>query len=158
MHACQQPLGDVPARAPLRKAINHSLPQDVPMVASSASPLVGASDVIESLIGKAKQRLEAHGRSELHKSILVLPCLCGALPHDLVAKALTTVRVQDVTPWGAEEVGETRLAVRRRALGRRQPRKPETKLPHALLRQDKTFYNLAGGGCLVEHRKTCHLY
>ena len=114
-------------QAPLRKAINHSLPQDVPMVASSASPLVGASDVIESLIGKAKQRLEAHGRSELRKSILVLPCLCGALPHDLVAKALTTVRVQDVTPWGAEEVGETRLAVRRRALGRRQPRKPETK-------------------------------
>jgi hypothetical protein len=127
MHACQQPLGDVPARSPLRKAINHSLPQYVPMVASSASPLVGSSDVIESLIGKAKQCLEAHGRSELHKSILLLPCMCGALPHNLVAKALTTVRVQDVTTWGAEEVGETRLSVRRRALGRRQPRKPETK-------------------------------
>ncbi len=127
MHACQQPLGGVPARSPLRKAINHSLPPYVPMVASSASPLVGSREVIESLIGKAKQRLEAHGRSELHKAILLLPCLCGALPHDLVAKALTTVRVQDVTTWGAEEVGETRLSVRRRALGRRQPRKPETK-------------------------------
>ena len=99
----------------------------MPIVASSASPLLGSSDVIESLIGKAKQRLEANGRSELNKSLLLLPCMCGELNHDLVAKALTTVRVQDVTTWVAEEVGETMLSVRRRALGRRQPQKPETK-------------------------------
>ena len=127
IHACQQTLGDLPARSPLRKEINHYLQQYVPIVASSASPLLGSSDVIESLIGKAKQRLEAHGRSELNKSILLLPCMCGELTHDLVAKALTTVRVQDVTTWVAEEVGETMLSVRRRELGRRQPQKPETK-------------------------------
>ncbi len=127
IHACQQTLGALPARSPLRKAINHYLQHYVPIVASSARPLWGSSDVIESLIGKAKQRLEAHGRSELNKSLLLLPCMCGALPHDLVAKALTTVRVQDVTTWVAEEVGETMLSVRRRELGRRQPRKPETK-------------------------------
>ena len=127
IHTCQQTLGDLPAHSPLRKEINHYLQQYVPIVASSASPLLGSSDVIESLIGKAKQRLEAHGRSELNKSILLLPCMCGALTHDLVAKALTTVRVQDVTTWVAEEVGETMLSVRRRELGRRQPRKPETK-------------------------------
>ena len=101
--------------------------QYVPIVASSASPLLGSSDVIESLIGKAKQRLEAHGRSELNKSILLLPCMCGELTHDLGAKALATVRVQDVTTWVAEAVGETMLSVRRRELGRRQPQKPETK-------------------------------
>jgi len=127
IHACQQTLGDLPARSPLRKEINHYRQQYVPIVVSSARPLLGARDVIESLIGKAKQRLEAHGRSELNKSILLLPCMCGELTHDLVAKALTTVRVQDVTTWGAEEVGETMLSVRRRELGRRQPRKPETK-------------------------------
>ena len=127
IHACQQTLGDLPARSPLRKEINHYLQQYVPIVASSASPLLGSSDVIESLIGKAKQRLEAQGRSELNKSLLLLPCMCGELTHDLVAKALTTVRVQDVTTWVAEEVGETMLSVRRRELGRRQPRKPETK-------------------------------
>ena len=127
IHACQQTRGDLPARSPIRKEIKHYLQQYVPIVASSASPLLGSSAVIESLIGKAKQRLEANGRSELNKSILLLPCMCGELHHDLVAKALTTVRVQDVTTWVAEEVGETMLSVRRRALGRRQPQKPETK-------------------------------
>jgi len=127
IHACQQTLGDLPARAPLRKELNHYLPQYVPSMASSASPLVGASDVIEALLGQAKQRLEAKGRSELNKSILLLPCMCGELTHDLVAQALTTVRVQDVTTWVAEEVGETMLSVRRRELGRRQPQKPETQ-------------------------------
>jgi hypothetical protein len=127
IRACQQTLGDLPARSPIRKAINHYLQQYVPIVASSASPLLGSSDVIESLIGKAKQRLEANSRSELNKSILLLPCMCGELNHDLVAKALTTVRVHDVTTWVAEEVGETMLSVRRRELGRHQPQKPETK-------------------------------
>ena len=56
IHACQQTLGDLPARSPLRKEINHYLQQYVPIVASSASPLLGSSAVIESLIGKAKRR------------------------------------------------------------------------------------------------------
>ena len=127
IHACQQTLGDLPARSPIRKEIKHYLQPYVPIVASSDSPLLGSSEVIESLIGKAKQRLEANGRSELNTSILLLPCMCGELTPDLVAKALTTVRVQDVTTWVAEEVGETMLSVRRRELGRRQPQKPETK-------------------------------
>jgi len=127
LHACQQTLGDLPARSPIRKEINHYLQPYKPIVASSASPLLGASDVIASLIGKAKQRLAANGRSELNKSILLLPCMCGALTHDMVAKALTTVRVQDVRTWVVEEVGETMLSVRRRELGRRQPQKLETK-------------------------------
>jgi hypothetical protein len=133
MHACQQTLGDLPARSPLRKEITHSLQQYVPIVASSASPLLGSSDVIESLIGKAKQRLEAHGRSELNKSILLLPCMCGELTHDLVAKALATVRVQDVMTWVAEEVGDTMQSKRRREFPRSRPHKPgaETAEPLA---------------------------
>ena len=99
----------------------------------SGSPLLGSSDVIESLIGKAKQRLEAHGRSELNKSILLLPCMCGELTQDLVAEALTTVRVQDVTTWVSENVGETMQSKRRREFPRSQPQKPgaETAEPLA---------------------------
>jgi len=52
---------------------------------------LGSSDVIESLIGKAKQRLESNGRRELNKSILLIPCMCGELTQDLVAEALATV-------------------------------------------------------------------
>ena len=95
----------------------------MPVVEWSGSPLLGSSDVIESLIGKAKQRLEAHGRSELHKSILLLPCMCGELTQDLVAEALTTVRVQDVTTWVSENVGETMQSNRRREFPRSQPQK-----------------------------------
>ena len=121
IHACQQTLGDLPARSPLRKEINHYLQQYVPMVASSASPLLGSSDVIESLIGKAKQRLEANGRSELNKSILLIPCMCGELTQDLVAEALSTVSVQDVTTWVSKNVGETMQSKRRREFSCSQP-------------------------------------
>ena len=86
MHACQETLGDLPVRSPIRKEVSRYLQRYLPVVESSNSPLLGSSDVIESLIGKAKQRLEANGRSELNKSILLIPCLCGALTQDLVAE------------------------------------------------------------------------
>ncbi len=127
IQACQETLGDLPVRSPIRKEVSHYLQQYVPLVASSASPLLGSSDVIESLIGKAKQRLEANGRREMNKSILLVPCLCGEFTQELVAEALTTVRVQDVTTWVSEEVGETMQSVRRRELPRPRPQKPETK-------------------------------
>jgi hypothetical protein len=89
--------------------------------------------VSESLIGKATQRLEAHGRSALNKSILLIPCLCGERTQDLVAEALTTVRVQDVTTWVAENVGETMQSKRSKEFPRSQPQKPgiETAEPLA---------------------------
>ena len=133
MQACQERLSDLPAKSPIRKEVSHYLQHYVPVVELSGSPLLGSSDVIESLIGKAKQRLEAHGRSELNKSILLIPCMCGELTQDLVAEALTTVRVQDVTTWVSENVGETMPSKRRRAFHRSQPQKPgaETAEPLA---------------------------
>src|SRR2546428_8692715 len=57
IQACQETLGDLPVRSPIRKEVSHSLQRYVPVVESSDTPLLGSSDVIESLIGKAKQRL-----------------------------------------------------------------------------------------------------
>jgi hypothetical protein len=133
MQACQETLGDLPLRSPIRKEVSQYLQHYLPVVESSESPLLGSSDVIESLIGKAKQRLEANGRSELNKSILLIPCLCGERTQDLVAEALTTVRVQDVTTWVSENVGETMQSKRRREFPRSQPQKPgaETAEPLA---------------------------
>ncbi len=133
MQACQERLSALPARSPIRKEVSHYLQHYGPVVELSASPLLGSSDVIESLIGKAKQRLEADGRRELNKSILLIPCLCGELTQDLVAEALTTVRVQDVTTWVSENVGETMQSKRRKEFPRSQPQKPgaETAEPLA---------------------------
>ena len=127
MQACQERLSALPARSPIRKEVSHSVQHSLPVVELSDSPLLGSSDVIESLIGKATQRLEAHGRRELHKSILLIPCMCGALTPDLVAEALTTVRVQDVTTWVSENVGETMQSKRRRELSRPRPQQSDTK-------------------------------
>jgi hypothetical protein len=132
MQACQETLGHLPARSPIRKDVSHSVQQYLPTVESSDSPLLGSREVIASLIGTATQRRDANGRSELHTSILVLPCLCGELTQDLVAEALTTVRVQDVTTWVAETVGETMQSVRRRAFPRSPPHKPETETAEPL--------------------------
>jgi hypothetical protein len=133
IQACQERLGDLPARSPIRQEVSHYLQHYVPMVELSESPLLGSSDVIESLIGKAKQRLEANGRNELNKSILLIPCMCGELTQDLVAEALSTVSVQDVTTWVSENVGETMQSKRRREFPRSQPPKPgaETAEPLA---------------------------
>jgi hypothetical protein len=127
MQACQERLGALPARSPMRKAVSHYVQHYRPIVASSERPILGSRDVIESLIGKAKQRLDTHGRSALNTSILLMPCMCGELTQDLVAEALTTVRVQDVTPWVVETVGETMQSVCRRAFSRPPPQKPGTK-------------------------------
>ena len=132
IQACQERLGALPARSPIRQEVSHYLQYYVPVVESSDSPLLGSSDVIESLIGKAKQRLEANGRSELNKSILLIPCLCGELTPDLVAEALSTVRVQDVTTWVSENVGETMQSKRRREFPRSQPQKPGTETAEPL--------------------------
>ncbi len=132
IQACQETLGNLPARSPIRKDVSHYLQQYLPTVESSDSPLLGSSDVIESLIGKAKQRLDANGRSELNKSILLLPCMCGELTQDLVAEALTTVRVQDVTTWVSETVGETMQSVRRREFPRSPPQNPGTETAEPL--------------------------
>jgi hypothetical protein len=132
IQACQETLRDLPARSPIRKEVSHYLQQYVPVVESSESPLLGSSDVIESLIGKAKQRLEANGRSELNKSILLIPCLCGELSQDLVAEALSTVGVQDVTTWVSENVGETMQSQRRKEFPRSQPQKPGTEIAEPL--------------------------
>jgi hypothetical protein len=127
MPAWQARRGDLPARSPLRTEVSDWLPHSLPVVESRDSPLWGSRDVIASLMGQAPQRLDAHGRSELHKSILLIPCLCGERTPDLVAEALTTVRVQDVSTGVSETVGETMQSVRRRALSRPQSQKPGTK-------------------------------
>jgi hypothetical protein len=127
IHAGQDRLGDLPAKSPIRKEVSHYLPQYLPVVEPSDNPMLGASDVIESLIGKAKQRLDANGRSELNKAILLIPCRCGELTQERVAEALTTVRVQDVSTGVSETVGETMHSVHRRALPRPQSQKPGTK-------------------------------
>ncbi len=116
IQACQETLGTLPARSPIRKEVSHYLQQYVPRVESTDGPLLGSSDVLESLIGKAKQRMEQNGSTEINKSILLVPCLCGDITQELVAEALSTVRVQDVTKWVSKTVGETMRSVRRREL------------------------------------------
>ncbi len=132
MQACQERLENLPARSPIRKEVSHYLQQYLPVVESNDRPMLGSSDVIESLIGKAKQRLEANGRSELNKSILLIPCMCGELTQALVAEALATVRVQDVTSWVSEHVGDTLQSKRRRELPRSQAQQPGTEIADPL--------------------------
>jgi hypothetical protein len=57
IQACQERLRDLPARAPIRKEVSHYLQHYLPIVELSESPLLGSSDVIESLIGKANSVL-----------------------------------------------------------------------------------------------------
>jgi hypothetical protein len=52
LQACQDRLGDLPARSPIRQEVSHYLQQYGPMVASSERPILGSSDVIESSLAR----------------------------------------------------------------------------------------------------------
>ena len=110
----------------MRQEVSHDVPRAVPVVELRASPLWGSREVIASRIGKAKQRRESNGRRALHKSILLMPGRCGGLTQALVAEALAPVRVQDVTNWVSEHVGDTLQAKRSREFPRSQAHKPGT--------------------------------
>src|SRR5262249_5933212 len=126
MQACQETLGHCPVWSPLRNEVRHSWQHSGPIVEASDSPLLGARAVIESLMGQAKQRLEAHGRSELHTSILLIPCMGRAPPPDLVAEARPTFRLKDVPPWVEKNFGQPMPEKRKRAFPLPHPKNPGT--------------------------------
>jgi hypothetical protein len=71
---------------------------------------LGSSDVIESVFGKYKWLGEKGPYAEVSASVLTLPLLTTELTPELIREALTTVSMDDVRAWVAENVGPSTLA------------------------------------------------
>jgi hypothetical protein len=74
---------------------------------------IGNSTIIESVFGKFKQLEGCHASSGLTNLVLCIPALIGALDEDLVIKALSATRVDDVNTWFRDTIGNSYLSRRR---------------------------------------------
>jgi hypothetical protein len=74
------------------------------------------SDIIESLFGKYKNIAKPHSFSEINRIILTLPCITEDITAELIEDAFTDTRTRDLEHWIEEEISETLLSKRRKAL------------------------------------------
>jgi hypothetical protein len=66
-----------------------------------------SSDIIESLFGKFKYTNSRSSTSEMNKSVLLIPALCGVQNHERISKAINLTTHNDLIDWELKEVGET---------------------------------------------------
>ena len=85
---------------------------------------VGSTDVLESLFGKYKRRVEEAPFREIGASILALPVLATELTEELVKEALETVRATDVKEWLEQELGSSPQKKKRAVLAPAQGELP----------------------------------
>jgi hypothetical protein len=78
---------------------------------------LGSSEILESLFGKFKYIEGDQASSGLSSLVLSIPALVGKLDEFIVRKALETISCFDIDKWIEENMGETFLSQRRKALG-----------------------------------------
>lgn len=77
--------------------------------------LLGSSEVLESLIGKAKQLEGRQSKSGFTKMVLGLAASVSKLTIEHVSAALSAIKVNDVTDWACKHLGASVQAQRYRA-------------------------------------------
>ena len=75
----------------------------------------GSTEILDSVFGKLKCMEQNEGRDGFTSMLLALPALLSVTAKDVVAKALETVRTQDVTHWVHAQFGYSMAAVRQKA-------------------------------------------
>ena len=70
-------------------------------------PLPVSSDIIESLFGKFKHTIERSPQTEMNRSVLIIPALCGKVDESTILRALDVAKHKDLKNWEKENVGET---------------------------------------------------
>jgi len=66
-----------------------------------------SSDIIESLFGCFKSRLERNPQADMNRSVLLIPALCGRVDEQTMLKALKHTSQHDLRIWEAEHVPYT---------------------------------------------------
>jgi hypothetical protein len=77
---------------------------------------LGSSEILESLFGKFKYIEGDQASSGLSSLVLSIPALVGKLDEFVVRKALETVSCADINEWIEQNMGQTFLSQRRKAL------------------------------------------
>jgi hypothetical protein len=78
---------------------------------------VGSSEIIESLFGKLKSLEQDQSKGGFTSLILGAAACVGKVNADVVSAAMREVSTADVDAWTQEQIGQTLLSKRRKALG-----------------------------------------
>jgi hypothetical protein len=76
-------------------------------------PLLGSSEVIESIFGKFKQLEKNHSSGGLTSLVLAIPALIGKIALDVVQAAMETISIDNVKDWIKKNLGNTFWSKRR---------------------------------------------
>ena len=77
------------------------------------APVLGTSDVLESLFGKYKRYTDRSPESTLNSSILMLPIAMETLTPELITKAIESTPMKSLTAWCTNIFGRTTLGLHR---------------------------------------------
>lgn len=80
---------------------------------SATVPLAVSSDIIESLFGSFKHVIERSPQSDMNRSALIIPTLCGNVNAATVNMALSHARHTDLDAWEKENIPYTMRKKRR---------------------------------------------
>lgn len=74
---------------------------------STTYPLPVSSDIIESLFGKFKYRLERSPQADMGLSVLTIPTFCGTLDEEKIMRYIKKVTYKDMKKWENENIPYT---------------------------------------------------
>jgi len=69
--------------------------------------LLGSSEIIESLIGTLKQRLNSQSRSGFTASVLMASTLAGEISMSTIHEAMEVISTREVLEWSTAFIGDT---------------------------------------------------
>ena len=72
-----------------------------------SQPLIVSSDIIESLFGQFKYAIERSPQSDMNRTILLIPALCGNLNGYITTQALNQASCLDLKIWEKEHIPYT---------------------------------------------------
>ena len=104
-HQSMKLLKKLPRNSKTRKTIRVWLDKHIKIQKKLAPyPLPISSDIIESLFGKFKNRLERSPQSDMNRSVLLIPLLCGALDKERLSSILKNTKHKEVKEWEEENI------------------------------------------------------
>ena len=104
-HQSMKLLKKLPRSSKTRKNIRVWLDKHIEIQKKLAPyPLPISSDIIESLFGKFKNRLERSPQSDMNRSVLLIPLLCGTLDKERLSSILKNTKHKEVKEWEEENI------------------------------------------------------
>ena len=101
-------LKKLPKNSKTRKTLRIWLEKHIKIQKKLApNPLPISSDIIESLFGKFKYALERSPQSDMNRSTLLIPLLCGNLDKERLSSILKNTKHKELKKWETENIPYT---------------------------------------------------